>query len=129
VKTGPIASIGSCRRLAALSHQPMPGVIDEDSPHGFGGGAKEMTTAVPGGLSLFRAEQAEPGLVDQGGRLQCLSGPIVGHLCGRQSAQLLVQQRQQVLRRLGLTPLNTIEQPCHLAHGIFWTTSQDPRLT
>ena len=59
---------------------------------------EEVPAAVPVGVGLA-AHQAQVGLVDQGGRLQRLAGPFVGQLLGRQLAQLLVDQREELFRR------------------------------
>ena len=41
--------------------------------------------------------QPQVGLVDQGGGLQRLAGLLLGQLLGRQLAQLVVDQRQELL--------------------------------
>ena len=44
-----------------------------------------------------RADEPQVGLVDQGGRLERLPRLLLGQLLGRQLAQLVVDQRQELL--------------------------------
>src|SRR5262249_55230093 len=52
---------------------------------------------------MFLAGNPQPGLVNQGRRLQRLSRALMGHLVRCQPAQLFVNQRKQI--RCGLTSL------------------------
>ena len=70
-----------------------------------------MAAAVP--LRGQSAHQPQVGLVDQGGGLQSLAGLLLGQPLGRQLAQLVVDQRQELLRGLG--------SPCSMADRI-WVT-------
>ena len=75
----------------------MPGSVDEDAAHGLGGGGEEVPAAVPV-LGLLAAQQPQVRLMHQRGRLQGLAGPFVGQPLGRELAQLVVDERQQLLR-------------------------------
>ena len=56
--------------------------------------------------------------MNQGGRLKCLAGTFVGHFMGGQTTQLVIDQRQQIFRGLGITGIDGVEQPGHVAgHG------------
>ena len=61
--------------------------------------AEQLLPLVYDELRQLAAHQAQVGRVDQGGRLQRLVGPFVGQLLGRQLAQLIVDQRQELFRR------------------------------
>jgi hypothetical protein len=43
------------------------GMLDQDAPHGFRGGAKEVSASVP--IGVFCSEETEPGFMHQSGRL------------------------------------------------------------
>ena len=58
-------------------------VFDENPPHGLGGRTKKMSTAVPFRRS-FLARQPQIGLMHQTGRLQVLTGGVVGQFAGRE---------------------------------------------
>jgi Tfp pilus assembly protein PilN len=80
-------------------------VFDEDTPHGLGGGGEEMLLTFP--FPVWGVHQPQPGFVDQGSGLQSLSRGFVGKLVSRQSAQFVVQQRQQLLSGAGIiTPFH-----------------------
>src|SRR5262245_17919303 len=57
------------------------GVLDQDAAHGFRGGGEEVTAAVPV-ETVGGPDQAEVGLVDEGGGLQGLVGGLGRHPCG-----------------------------------------------
>jgi hypothetical protein len=61
-----------------------PRLVDQDLPHGFGRGAKEMAAVIP--LVLPGAGQLEPGLMDKSGGLERLAGIRLGHFASSQSA-------------------------------------------
>jgi len=56
--------------------------------------------------------------VDQGGRLQRLAGLLLGELLGGQLAQLLVDQRQQLLRGVRIAFLDGGQDAGYLTHGL-----------
>jgi hypothetical protein len=65
------------------------GIVDQDAPHGLGGGREEMSPALPSltGIALH----AQAGLMDQGSGLEHLAGAFLGQQAGSQMAQLLVK--------------------------------------
>jgi hypothetical protein len=68
------------------------------------------------------AYQPTEGFVDEGGRLQRLAGPHLGQFLGRQLAQLLVDQRQELLGSVRVA-LETVAER-------MWVTSLiQPRIT
>jgi hypothetical protein len=54
--------------------------------------------------------------VDQGSRLECLAGRLVRQPLGRQLAQLVIHQGQQLLRRLLLAALDRRQNLRNIAH-------------
>jgi len=58
-----------------------PRLVDQDLPHGFGGGAKEMAAIIP--RVLPGSGQLEPGLMDKSGGLERLAGIRLGHFSSR----------------------------------------------
>ena len=71
---------------------PASRVLDQDAAHRLGGGTEEMRSVLP--RQLLAVDQAEVGLVDQGGRLQGLAGALTGHLRASEPSELGVQDRQ-----------------------------------
>ena len=65
----------------------------------------------------------------QGGRLQRLAGLLLGQLLGRQLAQLVVDQRQELLGRLRVALLDGREDAGHVGHrhGFHWPIPRRPR--
>jgi hypothetical protein len=80
---------------AALLGEPFPGVIDEDSPHHPGGDAEEVRPVAPLRLSLVN--EPHVGFVNERRWLQRMTGWFSLHVAGRQTAQVPVNERQQVL--------------------------------
>jgi hypothetical protein len=81
---------------SAAMPQPrlLPGTIDQNAPHGLGCSAKEVSATPPSGL-LSRAH-AQPGLMNQRRGLQGLTRGFPGHLYRRESAQFVVNQREEL---------------------------------
>jgi hypothetical protein len=55
--------------------------------------------------------------VDQGGRLERLAGGLVAIFLGRERAQLVVDQRQQVGGGAAIPSRGGVEQPCDVGHA------------
>ncbi len=72
------------------------GVVDQNSPHRLGGRTEEVRFAV----EVLVPDQPQVGLMDQGGGVERVPGPLCGHPRGREFPQLLVDERKQVGRRL-----------------------------
>jgi hypothetical protein len=70
------------------------GTFNENPPHGFGGGGKEMGSVRKGRLT--GADQTQPGFMHQRRGLERLSRRFARHLAGRESAQLLIHLIEQV---------------------------------
>ena len=94
------------------------GVLDEDAAHGLGRRGEEVPPAVPV-LRLLHVHQPQVGVVDQGRRLQRLARRFLRKALGGQLAQLVVDQRQQLLGRAGVAGLDGGQDLGHLAHGRF----------
>ncbi len=82
-----------------------PGLLHEDPPHGLGRGRKEVAARLPA-LSLIRRDEPQIRLVDERRRLEGVSCRLLRHPRRGQPAQLIVHQRQQLLRRVGIAALN-----------------------
>ena len=105
------------QRLVCAAFQTglVPGLVNQDAPHGLGGGPEEMGTSAP--LLLVRTGQAQPGFVDERGGLQGLAGFLLRHPGGGELAQLLINEREQLIGGLGVTLLNAVEDACDVAHA------------
>src|SRR5207253_6984897 len=87
-----------------------PGGLDENAAHGFAGGSKEMTAAVPALFGLRRIparHQSQVRLVDQCGCFQCLPRLFLGQLVRSEFAQLVVHERQELSGSLEIAVLNS----------------------
>ena len=92
-------------------------VVDQNPPHCFGGGGKEMPAAIPV-LTLFTAHEPQIDLVHQRRRLERLARRLLRHLLGGQSPQRIVDQRQQLLRRVRIALLDGGQDLRDFVHGI-----------
>jgi hypothetical protein len=81
---------------AAFEPPPAANLLDQDAAHGLGSRGEEVATAIPV-LRLLDTHQPEVRLMHQGGRLEGLAGLLLRQALGRQPAQLVVDQRQQLL--------------------------------
>ena len=80
-------------------------------------------------LGLVRVDQPEVRLVDQGGGLERLAGLLLGQPLGGQLAQLVIDQRQELLGGLG-SPCSMAERmrvTSFIAEGRRGTTLPRPR--
>ena len=94
------------------------GLLDENAAHGKGGGGEEVAAAVP--VPLFpRADQAQVRLVDQGGGLERLARLLPCHPLGREPAQLVVDQRQELRRGTSVALPDGVQDAGHLIHRTF----------
>jgi hypothetical protein len=83
--------------------------------HGARGGREEVPAAVPV-LFLVFADQAQVGLVDQGGGLERLPRRFPGQLLGGQFAQLVVDQGQELAGGVGIALIDRGQDSANLAH-------------
>lgn len=81
---------------AAFQAEFSTGVLDQDTAHGFGGGAEEVGAILP--AWVIAGHQTEPGFVDEGGGLQSVAVLFLGHFASGQAAQFIVDHRQQFVR-------------------------------
>ena len=100
---------------AAVPHSLLaPGAFDEDAAHGFGGRGEEMSAVLKARRVV--AGQAQPGFVDQRSGLQRVTGGFIGHAGSRQFAQLVIDQRQQLVSGLGVAAINCLKYLGDLAY-------------
>ena len=76
---------------------------------------------------LASADQPQVRLVDQGRRLERLAGLLLASLCGRQPAQLVVDQRQELRRGTGVALLDGVQDAGHLIHRQYRSTGESQR--
>lgn len=67
-------------------------------------------------ILVLTAHQPEPRLMHERGRLEGLSGRLLRHLLGRQLAEFVVNQREQLVGGLGFTPRHSVEDAGDIAH-------------
>ena len=109
----PVAGQPAAVFVAALA----AGVLHQDAAHGQRGGGEEVAAAVPTRLDADPRHQAQVRLVDQGRGVERLARFLVGQLVGRQPAQLVVNQRQELFGRLGVALLDRRQNAGDVAHG------------
>jgi hypothetical protein len=107
-----VARGGKFRRLkinallpASMTQRALAaGVVNQDAAHRLGCRGEEMSAICE--LRVFLAHQAHPGLMNQCRGLECLTGGFVRHPVRRQFAQLLIDQRKQFVRGVGIALLD-----------------------
>ena len=72
------------------------GVVDEDAPHGLGGGGKEVGPIAKGYLPVVA--DAEICLVNKGSGLKCVPGSLGAEPLLRDGAQGFVHEGQELVR-------------------------------
>jgi len=83
---------------ATLLGTLLPRVVQQDASHGQCGGTEEVGPVIePGRVA---AREPQPGFVHQRGRLQRVVGPFLPQVGARQGPQLVVDDLEQVGRRL-----------------------------
>jgi hypothetical protein len=102
---------------AALVGGAAAGVIDQHLAHGAGGGRQELAAAL-GGAQGVGAEEAQDGLVDQGGRLQRVAGPLAAQQAAAQPPQLVVDQGDQLVAGAGAAGPDLLQEGRHLALAV-----------
>src|SRR5262245_25968038 len=68
-------------------------------------------------LHLLRIHETQVGLMDQGCRLERLPGLLLGQLLRREAAQLIVDQRQQLIGSVRVALLDGRQDAGDLAHS------------
>ena len=102
---------------ASVSSGLLPaGLIDQDAPHGLGGGGEEVAAVVPA-CCVGRPDEPQIRLVDEGGCVQSVAGGFFGHPGGRQFPQLFVDQRQQLFGGVGFAVGKVRQDAGHFVNG------------
>ena len=90
------------RQLDALAVAPpllgpvMTSVVDQDAPHGQGGGPEEVSPVVPAThVAPVHAGQLDECLMDESRRLQRVVGPLAAQVGLREAPQLAVDARNE----------------------------------
>src|SRR5262249_22512510 len=99
--------------LATLS----AGGLDADAAPGPGRRAEEVATAVPRPARVG-SDQSEVRLVDQGGSLEGLARPLAGEVPGGESAELVVDQREQFGGGPGVPGRGRVDQAGDVGHPL-----------
>jgi hypothetical protein len=94
------------RRLAAR-------IVDQDETHGFGGSGKEVTAA----RELSIANQPQVCLMNQTGGLQRLPRFLLRQLLAGELAQLVIDQRQELLSGLKVALLDGGQDTGDVGHS------------
>ena len=84
------------------------GALDENTAHGLGGGGEELGAILPAPICV--ADEAQPSFVNQGGGLHRVPMLLPGNPGPGQTPQLGVEQRQQLVRRVGPAGPDVTEQ-------------------
>ncbi len=91
-----------------------PRRIYEDMPHGLRGG--RIKVRPPGKSARLVPGQPQPGLVNQCRGLEGVPGSLASHLERGQFAQVLVNQRQQFIRRRAIALCQRFQNAGDVAH-------------
>ncbi len=91
--------------------------IDQDSSHRLGRRTEEVATIGERPFSE-RTKQSEIRFVNQRGRVQGVAGGLVCHVAARQFSKLVIHQREELSRRLGVSCFDGVEDAGDLVHGI-----------
>src|SRR5262249_34920384 len=107
---------------APLEPALVPGAVEQDAAHGLGGGREEVPAGVPG-RPPAGPHQPEVRLVDEGGRLEGLTRGLLGHPGGGELAQLVVDEREQVGRGLGVAGPDGRQDLGDVGHAAEYTSA------
>jgi hypothetical protein len=89
--------------------------IDQDSAHRLGGYCEEMSATGECPVS-DGTNESNIDFVNEGGGVQCVAGRLVCHVPGRQPAQFVINERQQVGRRLRVSCFDGAQDTSDLVH-------------
>ena len=87
--------------------------VDKNAAHGLGGGAEKVGAILP---AVRFAADADPGFVDERGRLQSLPSHFAGHLVCGDAAQFVIHEREEFLRSQ-FTRADSIEEQSQVVQG------------
>ena len=110
-----VVQFDSLQISAPLLAQFPARVFDENPAHRFGGSGKKMSPAFPP-QGLIRVDKPNIRLMHQSRRLQRMIRTLVGHPCGRQTSQLRVHQRKQLLGRIRIAVFNLAQNSGDVRH-------------
>jgi hypothetical protein len=68
-------------------------------------------------LRLIHIDEPHVGFVDERGRLERLAGLFVGHSQGRELAQLIIHERQELFGSRRIALLDCRQDACNVPHG------------
>ena len=105
--------------MAAAMNDPllMTSTFNQDSPHGGGGGSEKMAAVIP--LSdIIRPDQSQVSFMHQGRGIQRLVRPLVNHPRCRELAQLIIDERQQLVRCLRIAGVDGEQYASNIGHSL-----------
>jgi hypothetical protein len=114
-----VCSISFCCVLGAFL---AAGVFDEDTAHGLGGRGKKVAATVPAsrlrlrGLTPPAHQEPKVSFMDQSGGVERLARFFACQLLSGQPAQLVINQRQQLIGRLRLSALDGVQELSEIVH-------------
>src|SRR5262249_39058427 len=108
--------INSLSPAAVADPLLVPRPLDEKLPHGLGGCAKEVATAIPA-WRWIPAYEPKIGFVHQGCGLQGLTRLLARQPLSGQSPQLFVNERQELLGSGWIARLNPRQDLSNVAQG------------
>jgi hypothetical protein len=100
---------------ASLVPAPASCPFDQDSAHGLGGGAEEVSPAIPVLLGAV-ANQPQVRFVHQGRSLKRLAGPFLRQPLSGEAAQLIVDKRQELVGSVWVAGVNGVQDARDIAH-------------
>src|SRR5262249_19304176 len=98
----------------ALQRGASPSSFDEDAPHCFGRRGEKMSPVLPANLL---AAEPQPGFVNEGCWLERLPTLLANHLAGGEAAQLVIDQRTQLVGGLRVTQFNGLKHAGQRGHA------------
>lgn len=114
-----VGSNGQLIEIQPLGTTPVPitsfppRIFDENSPHCFRRGGKEVPAAIPV-RGLLDVHQPDVGCVHERGSLKRLSRLLVYQPLRRQPPQFIVNQRQKLAGGVRITLIHGVDQPRRL---------------
>jgi hypothetical protein len=101
---------------AALETPPVARVVHQDRAHDGRCRMQKVATILPARLLAFY--QAEKRFVNQGGRLQCVAGPLVPQMLFSQRVQLIVDEGYERSDDVSVSGVKSLEQSRDLARYV-----------
>jgi len=91
------------------------GAIHQNSAHGLRRRGEKVSTTLK--VLVILVGEPQPRFMHERGRLESVAGSFVRHLVSGEFAQLLVNQREQLIGSFGVALLNTVEDTSDVAHA------------